>query len=92
MAITEHDRHALHSTLIETLGSERADTLMDHLPPVGWADVATKNDLRHLEERIDARLDRMQVRTDARFEQVDARFEQVDARFGADRYAVRADQ
>jgi hypothetical protein len=30
---------------------------MSLLPPVGWADVATKHDLAQLEGRIDARFD-----------------------------------
>jgi len=30
-----------------------ATTLMEGMPPVGWADVATKRDLEHLEARID---------------------------------------
>jgi hypothetical protein len=47
MAITEELRHDLYEKLIELLGRERAATLMEHLPPVGWADVATKRDLDH---------------------------------------------
>ena len=45
MAISEQHRHALYQRLEEVLGVEEAATLMEHLPPVGWADVATKRDL-----------------------------------------------
>lgn len=45
MAIDEQDRHELYTRLVETLGSGHARTLMEHLPPVGWADVATRRDL-----------------------------------------------
>ena len=45
IAITEESRYQLFQGLDETLGTERAATLMEHLPPVGWADVATKRDL-----------------------------------------------
>ena len=49
MAISEESRHTLYTRLQAVLGHEAAATLMAHLPPVGWADVATKHDLAALE-------------------------------------------
>jgi hypothetical protein len=54
LALDERSRHALHSRLEEILGPDEAATLMEHLPPAGWADVATKRDLDHLEAKIRA--------------------------------------
>ena len=45
MAIHERSRHELYLRLEEVLGPDQANTMMEHLPPVGWADVATKRDL-----------------------------------------------
>jgi hypothetical protein len=45
MAISEESRHHLYLRLEEVLGAEEATTLMEHLPPVGWADVTTKRDI-----------------------------------------------
>ena len=45
MTIDERHRHALHEAARRTFGDEPAATLMEMLPPVGWADVATKRDL-----------------------------------------------
>lgn len=56
MAIDERSRHELFMRLEKVLGREHATVLMEHLPPVGWADVATKRDLDHLEARLEARL------------------------------------
>jgi tRNA A37 N6-isopentenylltransferase MiaA len=48
MTIDERTRHDLFLRLEEVLGAEEATTLMEHLPPIGWGDVATKQDLeRH---------------------------------------------
>lgn len=47
MAITEATRHQMYQRLEELLGKDEAATLMEHLPPVGWADVATRRDLDH---------------------------------------------
>ena len=52
MAITEHSRHRMYQRLEEVLGHEEAAVLMEHLPPVGWADVATKRDLDHLADKL----------------------------------------
>jgi hypothetical protein len=70
VTIDERTRHQLYLRLEAVLGSEEATTLMEHLPPVGWADVATKTDLHALGTRMDLR-----------FQQIGLRFEQIDRRF-----------
>ena len=57
MAITGQSRHELQTRLVEVLGKEPATTLMDHLPPVGWADVATRQDLASLRDHIEHRFE-----------------------------------
>jgi hypothetical protein len=57
MALDERARHELFLRLEQALGPESAETLMEMLPPAGWADVVTKHDLAALEERINLRFD-----------------------------------
>lgn len=52
MAIDEHARHHLHELARRDWGDLAADTLMEMLPPVGWADVATKQDLDALRREV----------------------------------------
>jgi hypothetical protein len=68
MAIDERSRHQLFTRLEEILGEEHATVLMAHLPPVGWADVATRRDLDQLEARLDSRFEAMDSRFEARLE------------------------
>jgi hypothetical protein len=77
MTVDERNRLQLAEAAKRSLGDDEGITLMELLPPVGWADVATKQDLAALEGRIDARFDRV----DARFDRVDARFASLDQRF-----------
>jgi hypothetical protein len=77
--ISEESRHHLYQRLEEALGPEEATVLMEHLPPVGWADVATKRDLDVLEVRMDERFDRV----DERFTDIDRRLDGMDRRLEA---------
>ena len=52
MPASEEERLALLSRLTETLGADAARTLMESLPPTHWDQIATKDDLRALEERL----------------------------------------
>jgi hypothetical protein len=56
MAIDERSRHAMFTKLQELMGEENAAILMEHLPPVGWADVATKRDIEALRSATKADL------------------------------------
>ncbi|MEX0663334.1 MAG: hypothetical protein WD598_01035 [Acidimicrobiia bacterium] len=52
MAIDETRRYELHEAARRTLGDKPGDALMELLPPVGWADVATKQDLHTLRVEV----------------------------------------
>jgi hypothetical protein len=79
MAVDERSRHELYRRLEEVLGPDAATTLIEHLPPVGWADVATKTDLAGLEQRMDLRF----ARVEGRFDSVNERFTAMDDRITA---------
>jgi len=54
MAVDEQKlRRSLHGRLEAALGPDEAALLMDYLPPVGWADIATKQDLAILEMKFE---------------------------------------
>lgn len=53
MAITGDERYELHKYFEESMGRRLAANLMELLPPAGWGDVATKQDLAHQRELID---------------------------------------
>jgi len=50
MAVDEGRRHRMYVRLEEVLGADHAHTLMEYLPPVGWADVARKSDIEVLRQ------------------------------------------
>ena len=78
----------LLNRLIETLGEEEAKTLMESLPPVMWTHLATKDDLRALEERLRAEFNGKfaiilgeLAKIQGRFDLIDGKFASIDGRF-----------
>ena len=57
MAISEAQRFEMHLGLRNTLGDVVANSLMEHLPPSGWSDVARTSDI----DRVNARMDRLEI-------------------------------
>ena len=91
MTITQDNRHDMHSVLIDKLGRESATTLMELLPPVGWADVARRSDVEsaRLATRQDLLL--MTASTSAQFNLVWTEIAAVRSEMSAEFAAVRSE-
>ncbi len=76
MSATEPERLALHKAARAALGEDEGDTLMAMSPPAN-TDIATRQDVERVEERLDARIDALGQRLDAR---IDALEQRLDAR------------
>ena len=86
MSSHEADRLNLHQTLRGLMPEDVADILMAHLPPVGWSNVATKDDINLLRAEMNQRFGFV----DEKFKQIGSRLDRVDTRF--DRLETKIDQ
>ena len=86
MSSGEDDRLTLHQTLRGLMPENVADILMAHLQPVGWSNVATKDDINLLRVEMNQRF----TLVDEKFKQIDTRIDRVDSRF--DRLETKIDQ
>jgi hypothetical protein len=68
MSISEASRFQLRTAIGQILDEEAADTLMELLPPVGWADVATKTDLQYLRDELKGDMHALQLTIEATLE------------------------
>jgi tetrahydromethanopterin S-methyltransferase subunit G len=74
------------------VGEAVANTLMEHLPPGGWYDVARTGDFDRIETRLDKldnRIDKLEARLDDRIDKLEVRFDKLEARI--DKLEARLD-
>ena len=79
MSITEEKRLDLANSAREALGQANGDTLMELLPPVGWADVATKHDLEQLRILIGKDFELLRLEINQRFQETNNAINSVRA-------------
>ena len=77
MTSTDNDRRILHAAIEQMCGPRPAEILMEHLPPAGWRDLATRNDVESAS---------LLLRTDMEIE-----FEKVRAEFADVRAEMRTE-
>ena len=85
MTISETARLDMLSGLRTHVGEAVANTLMEHLPPGGWYDVARTGDF----DRIETRIDKLEARLDDRIDRLEIRIDKLEARF--DKLETRID-
>ena len=83
MTISETARLDMLSGLRTHVGEAVANTLMEHLPPGGWYDVARTGDFDRIEirlDKLDNRIDKLEARLDDRIDKLEIRFDKLEAR------------
>ena len=78
MTPSETQRFRLRERLGELMEDDDVRTLMESLPPVDWHELATKEDLTALEERVGVRFDAVDVELRAMDVRIDAVGDRID--------------
>ena len=71
----DNRRLSMYQALQHVLGPTAADTLMIHLPPSGWGDVARRSEVNQKFADVDRRF----VDVDRRFTDIEMRLERIEA-------------
>ncbi len=95
MTITEAARHRMHDSFISQHGEEVAAVIMEHLPPLGWSDVARSSDVGALRFDMDREFLALRSDMDREFaalrSDMDREFAAVRSEMAAGFAAVRSE-
>ena len=80
MSSPEAERFTLHQTLRGLMPEAVADTLMSHLPPTGWTNVAQKSDIEALRDATKNDINELRVATKHDIELLSVRLDRVEAK------------
>ena len=89
MPIDEKRRSELFRVMSEQLGEEPAITMFELLPPPG-SDLATRDDLHGLEQRMELMEQRLDARIDGVEQRLDARIDGVEQQLATLRHELTA--
>lgn len=62
MSVSEYDRHQVFQWFEESMGPQRAATVMQMLPQMEWTEVTTKKDLLATAQELRAEMSAMEAR------------------------------
>ncbi len=91
MALTHAQRTSMFNTLTEVMGQDDAETLMEHLPPSGWDNVATKDGLSVTKSELLVVLAEMNTTITAGFAQAATERANIRAQAATERANIRAE-
>lgn len=89
MTITEQSRLNLYDSVRTHHGEEVAVTLMEMLPPVGWADIATKDDLEQVRLETTMEFEKLRLETKMEFDDVRHHIEMLRIQTSTDTEILR---
>ena len=81
MALSELERVELVKALTTSIGVSPAGNLMDCIFPEGKDHVATKDDIKMVETKVDAGFTEVHAKIDGGFAKIDGEFAKVDGEF-----------
>jgi hypothetical protein len=88
MSVDEGRRLLLHDAARGGWGADAALVLMEMLPPTGWGDVATRQQLEAVEDRLDSKIDALADRLDGK---IDALADRLDGKIDHEVGGLRSD-